>query len=593
MTGMRKTILVAAAGLMLAGWAGPVLAQYALGDGSGLDNNLNPRSHGRNDRYTANTPGQYQNALITGNVQGLGNFRGDVGYRAAGEFRDNLGSNDLFNYYQRSTGAGAASASSVDRYRAGYAASGYDFGSGGGGGGASDSIYGADSRIVYRAGTGSSIGQATRQSSYSGNYTAGSAQTFDAQSVSREYGIGQLDRPVFGESSFYRPSNLASGQDAMGRNFTVTASPLTGISVRRPGSENLYQRSDYGYDAETSRELDGVAPLDVEADEPNDASRLDQRLSFGLSDQARMTARRDFTRRLHYRLGADGTVESLEDTARARTDGQAPGGSQLDESLDTLLGSATAKPGDDVYFDLLRRVRGQDYTKTQANRQVPVTPQDEQPDTQPKEHPTGVQVEEYVAEPNDAAEAEEPRSAMEQVMQRLDYDIEPMRSLSGTRKTLFNEMMADAEKYMREGRFFDAESAYDRALSLRKNYPLALVGKAHAQMGAGLYRSADRTLRSLFLRHPELISARYTQPLLPDAERLDAIKRQLASLVQSEPSHRGAPLLLAYLAYQQGRPEDLAAHLDTLAEREPSDSLVRLLRRLWMDAETDSESGDK
>ncbi|NBB81810.1 MAG: hypothetical protein GVY28_00220 [Alphaproteobacteria bacterium] len=70
------------------------------------------------------------------------------------------------------------------------------------------------------------------------------------------------------------------------------------------------------------------------------------------------------------------------------------------------------------------------------------------------------------------------------------------------------------------------------------------------------------------------------------------IKRQLGSLVQSEPSDRGAPLLLAYLAYQQKRPEDVAAHLDTLARREPTDSLVRLLRRLWMDEASDSPSGE-
>src|SRR5215471_6059992 len=93
---MRLMLLVA-----LCGVCGPAMGQYAL------DRNLQVGSGG------VNAPGrdfkkelEFRNAIVTGNAAGGISFRGDVGYRAPGEFFGHLGSNDLFAFRRDSALSG-------------------------------------------------------------------------------------------------------------------------------------------------------------------------------------------------------------------------------------------------------------------------------------------------------------------------------------------------------------------------------------------------------------------------------------------------------------------------------------------------------
>jgi hypothetical protein len=75
--------------------------QQALGDGRALDHNLRVGSGGRNGGGQK-TDYQSRNAIITGNVSGLSYFHGSVPYRAAGEFRVNVPSNQQFRFHAQS-----------------------------------------------------------------------------------------------------------------------------------------------------------------------------------------------------------------------------------------------------------------------------------------------------------------------------------------------------------------------------------------------------------------------------------------------------------------------------------------------------------
>lgn len=95
--------LMAAALLALS--AGAVHAQYALGDGTALDNNLRQGSDGVNRAGRSFSESlRLRNALVTGNVPAGLSFRGDVGYQASNDFRritselgsEDLGSEDLY-----------------------------------------------------------------------------------------------------------------------------------------------------------------------------------------------------------------------------------------------------------------------------------------------------------------------------------------------------------------------------------------------------------------------------------------------------------------------------------------------------------------
>src|SRR5690242_13610043 len=78
---------------LLVALASPAIAQ--IGTGRALDRNLQRGSGGVNPRSNSYADElRFRNAVVTGNAPGGFSFRGDVGYRAAGEFSSRLGSDD-------------------------------------------------------------------------------------------------------------------------------------------------------------------------------------------------------------------------------------------------------------------------------------------------------------------------------------------------------------------------------------------------------------------------------------------------------------------------------------------------------------------
>ncbi len=84
-------------------------AQDALGDGRGLENNDISITR-FNNRVNASDSLlkriQLRNAIVTGNAPGGLSFRGDLGYTAPREFRGDLGANDLFAFRRDSLYSG-------------------------------------------------------------------------------------------------------------------------------------------------------------------------------------------------------------------------------------------------------------------------------------------------------------------------------------------------------------------------------------------------------------------------------------------------------------------------------------------------------
>src|SRR3990172_9342075 len=117
-----------AAGFALIFLSAPrAVAQYELGDGRGLDNNLQTDGDGFNKRTPTTLGPWYGNAVVTGNVPGLQFFHGDVGYALPGEFSEPLPNDALFRFRARGVLPG-----SFDEYGGGrvvhrsFSASGVD-----------------------------------------------------------------------------------------------------------------------------------------------------------------------------------------------------------------------------------------------------------------------------------------------------------------------------------------------------------------------------------------------------------------------------------------------------------------------------------
>ncbi len=94
--------------VLVFGSVSPAMGQNALGDGRALDNSLSVQSQFNARRPSLAQELRFRNAIVTGNAPSGLSFRGDVGYRAPGEFEGELGSNDLFAFRRDSLYSGLA-----------------------------------------------------------------------------------------------------------------------------------------------------------------------------------------------------------------------------------------------------------------------------------------------------------------------------------------------------------------------------------------------------------------------------------------------------------------------------------------------------
>lgn len=133
---------------------------------------------------------------------------------------------------------------------------------------------------------------------------------------------------------------------------------------------------------------------------------------------------------------------------------------------------------------------------------------------------------------------------------------------------LYAEQLFTGQKFLGEGKYFDAEERFASAAAMRPGDVTALVGRINSQLGAGLYVSAAVNLHALYTRHPEVISLRFTGAAVPKIERMTALmvdlRQQIArTRIDGVPPRAETTFLLAYIGYQL---ENVDAVRDGLAE---------------------------
>jgi len=174
----------------------------------------------------------------------------------------------------------------------------------------------------------------------------------------------------------------------------------------------------------------------------------------------------------------------------------------------------------------------------------------------------------------------------------LNYDLPRLQSLASNRQTRVAETMREAEAALAEGRYLTAEARYRQLLRELKDDPMPRVGLIHAQLGAGMFRSAGMNLRALFVQHPELIAARYDARLLPPEDRLQWIQTELQNVISQGEGGPDAPLLLAYLGYQADSRQLVRYGLALAQAQSPRDPLLAVIREIWLDESETSSDGE-
>jgi hypothetical protein len=149
----------------------------------------------------------------------------------------------------------------------------------------------------------------------------------------------------------------------------------------------------------------------------------------------------------------------------------------------------------------------------------------------------------------------------------------------------YGAYMQGAQDHLAKERYFDAEERFISAMTARPGDINAAVGRAHAQLGAGLFLSAGLNLRQLLVAHPEIAGMRYGKGLLPSPERIESIRGQLEESLDSPTAGTDSGLLLAYLGFQTENEDDIRAGLGAMEQLgdEADVRLAVMLRGVWLE----------
>jgi hypothetical protein len=174
------------------------------------------------------------------------------------------------------------------------------------------------------------------------------------------------------------------------------------------------------------------------------------------------------------------------------------------------------------------------------------------------------------------------------LVKMLDYDLPRFHTLIDTREKSINDLAQNAQDDLLAGRYINAENKYLQLRRLAPDRPLVQVGLIHAQIGAGMMLSANSNLRRMFDTNPEIIAARYDYSLLPGTDRLKWARAELSKMIDHTEDNSAA-VLLAYISYQLDDPGTIKASLEIAAQRDPNDTLIPLLKGIWLDTPAGSK----
>lgn len=584
-----RALIQAVIGLLsVGGVAATASAQNALGDGRALDRSLRQGTAGRNDQardFRAEV--ELRNAVVTGNVGAGKGFRGNLGYTAPNDFRGATGSDDLFSFERDA----ALPALAVSNLR-----------------GLNGLRLSFDQSIAGQANdlTGSVIINRSSSSASAREIGQPIATQFKLQDR-----FGEVRGTLRSVSQFYsqlitQPMILGQARDESGEgtmNF-LTASPLQGVKMLNRGN-SAFGSDDFTLATKRPGLPGGPA-------------------GAGTASTGQNTRRADGDQSSRPRSPYDTVVESLRAGADrvspkpatenrvepAKLDFGSPGQplfggkpSAPPAGSKPAAGDApaTTNPAVDDLFDQLRKRLDPLHQEKKAEEYTPKTPDELIPRGTTIERPANPALDEKLdptIKPTPEDRAAHERSIGSDEAQLLRRAAELLRGTplklekltpEESSPTAYARHMAIGQEMLEKGEWFNAEERFVGALSAEPGDSMAAAGRVHAQMGAGMYRSAALNLRQLIRGYPELIGTKYNEKLLPRGARLDRVKSQLRERMKlASSTGRDAALLLAYLGFQFGVPEDIRdgfARLSAIDEANGparADPLDSLLRETWM-----------
>jgi len=540
-----------------AGLAVSAQGQTALGTGRGLEKDLRKNGTGNTPPRDFGAEVRLRNSMVTGNAAGGRSLRIDAPYSDPADFRDTLGSSDIFAFRRDSLYSGLGGRG----YR-GTEGLQYQFGwsTGGSTGGLTASALDA---------------QAGREATSLTNQ--GAADTSPTRFSTRSWDVAA---PVTGAMR-----STAS--------FTSTRS-LT------PTAVGLQQTENGGREIVAASTLLGLRAITLEKQETwNQPLGVVPESSKPLTPTGNVTLTPENTTPPANPLAAQPASTRLETgagTPPASTSAQRTAYDDLRARLDAYA-SPAKKPADDTKTP---EAKPSPSTKPDPAAK-PTTPGDGAASDKPEPTEWEKRLESLrsslrKAESSKQADADIPALDASTIRAIREAGQETRTTTSITEPTgrtnVFAEHVKAAEKAMADERYFDAEERFTRAISVRPGDANALAGRINAQLGSGLFVSAAVNLRTLAVTKPEAIGMIFSDNLLPSRARQASLVTQLKGNIAPDAKvdtrvPKESALLLAYLGYQRSDLVLVREGLGAFATRATPEEQVLLtfLRGVWLGEE--------
>lgn len=590
--------------LVLATLAGTVHAQNALGDGTALDASTGQYGSRNYQRPNLANEISFRNAIATGNAPGGISFRGDLGYRAAGEFTGELGSDSLFAFRRDSLYSGLAGMGirGTDALQYQFALTT--------GAAPPRNLMGnlslaRDDYYPSSAGYGN-------QSQQSRNQMTGSVIGIDQESSDLDVRGRQLQVPMpgTGESSLAEMGSMlgtlrssssysttANLQPALmsvypegidRRPIGLIASPLLGIT-----STPMYQKEKKDPNPLVSRPPN-AGGNDLSSTSAPQSGRLETSYD-GLVNQMR-----EHVQELREKSGASGAQSTTIKRDETNDEWLIRQMQELREQLysNNPPSEAPTQNTDGTQAD----PKDESDTQNNADSTMPSSPSATIPNDPKSPLNEAIKGREVHSSDKVPVELYDPTAiaidpeTLEVLRGSAAKQVEQLLDPGAQSRDIYAEHITVGQRLMSEGRYFDAEERFTHALAIKPGDVPSQLGRLHAQIGAGMVLSASTNLQSIFSQHPEVISSRYSGSLLPDQERVASIIERLnertgfTSPKRSTRNIEGtqirvsAAYLLGYLGYQINDEDTVVKGLALVKElgSDTDRRIASLLSQVWL-----------
>lgn len=156
----------------------------------------------------------------------------------------------------------------------------------------------------------------------------------------------------------------------------------------------------------------------------------------------------------------------------------------------------------------------------------------------------------------------------------------PVVSFVGRNRSRFNERLAAAEEALHAGQYYRAADLFSMARTMNEDDPLPLLGRGHALIAAGDYRSAVWCLQQGISRFPQIAAFRLDLISLIGREDVFDIRRADLEAKLAIADHFELRFILGYLEFYSGLPEEGLRNLQQAAKAAPPESVISIFPEL-------------